>query len=454
MKRKVVPDNQTLRRYQSLDVKQVVKQRRTLLAHECGLGKTAIAVVAANIWENPAVLVVAPACLLENWKIEWRRWDTLSRPTFTFFPTALTPYAEQPVVFVSYNNLGKLLKTKILQRLLAKANRLKPSLLIADEAHAVKKWTSQRGNLFHNVTVPLFHRLILITGTPVTNKIEDLHPLVSTCAPEAFPDFETFRKTYSHARVNYRGDVEYYGIKNAKKLRAKLDYFMIRRFKKNVLKELPPKIYVTHKVTIDEKTAARSLDFLDVAERMINEEQNTASLSAYDDEHTAEQFHQTRIALGLAKVPSAIEYITTLLEGGSKPLVLFAYHRQVCEELRDALAKKKYKALLIYGGTRPTKKQLAIEDFQSNKLDVLVLSISAASVGITLTAANTLVFAEQSYKADDILQAEDRIHRITQTRGVVIHTILAKASIDIRVNQLLNAKLHVQSEVVGDEASA
>lgn len=451
-KRQIIPDGLALRRYQLEGIKKLVTLRRSLLADEMGIGKSAQAIVTTAIWGCPSVVIVAPACLLENLFREWNKWDILRREPWIYVPLESYEYKEQPVVLCSYDNIRKLLDKdrRILLSLIRRSGPKKPIALIADEVTYLKNWNSKRGDAVLNSLVPLVHRTIFITGTPVTGKIESIHSIASTCAPNEFPPYAIFRSRYSKSRVDKKtGFIEYYGVRNVAELRAKLAPFMVRRFKKDVLKELPEKIYVEHRIEISESVAARSLDYIRQAEQMILNDKETGSADVTDSELDRTPLATARRELGIAKVGAVLELAEVLFEGGSQPLLVYAHHRAVCEQLYVGFKKTGYKVALCYGGMNRKKVQDAIDDFQSNQLQILVCSIGAMSLGITLTAGNHILFAEQSYKEEDMSQAEDRQHRISQTRGVVIHTVLAKNSLDIRVNQILRQKKKMTEAAVG-----
>lgn len=117
---------------------------------------------------------------------------------------------------------------------------------------------------------------------------------------------------------------------------------------------------------------------------------------------------------GCAKVDGAVEYILSLLENDVK-LLIFAHHKTILDRIEEALMKKKIKSIRIDGDVMMSDRQNRVDQFQ-NKSDIMaaLLSISAAGVGLTLTASSTVVFAEMHWTPAMMLQAEDRAHRIGQ----------------------------------------
>lgn len=445
---KPVPKGLKLRRYQIEGVKRIVKQQRTLLADECGLGKSCQAVVAANIINPSAILIVCPAVITTNWKREFQAWDVRHLNIFVVDgKKSISRYAMQPVVVVSYDSqkllFAKHNKMSILELLLGRSSSTSPALLIADEMHLLANWETLRTDNLINKLLPKFHLFIGITGTPMNNRIPDLHPLVSACAPNLFPPFKKFCEEYS-TPVWDGYTVNYHGARNLTKLKAKLRTFMIRRYKDEVLKELPDKTYIEHLVQVDEKVAEQSLQYLSYAKKLIAGE-DPGELPPLEKKALG----TVRRELGLEKIPGIVEYAKLLMDGGAKPLVIFAHHREVIETLEAEFKVSNYRVAKIYGGQDKTYKQKIVDNFQAGELDCVVLSLKAAGVGITLTAASTLMIAELSYVPSDISQAIDRIHRFGQVKGCMIHTCLAEGSLDSKIWQALLNKIRTINKVIG-----
>jgi SWI/SNF-related matrix-associated actin-dependent regulator 1 of chromatin subfamily A len=439
---RVVPEGLKLRRYQKEGVKRMVSQQRTLLADAPGLGKTVQFIVASNIWKNPRVVVIAPAGVLINLEREWKTWDILNRKVFRVKGAkSFKEYRGEQVIICSYGSQKVLFKDpEFLKTFLADASSTNPSLLVADEFHNCKNWASQRTHYLIERLLPQFHLFVGVTGTPLPNRVADLHPLVSACAPTLFPGFKAFCETYSNPVFNDYA-VEYRGIKNVTKLRKKLRTFMIRRYKEDVLKELPEKIYIEHLIEVDSSLAKDSLKYVNYVQKMLGGEK-------IEDEDIPEKkaLATCRKELGIAKISPVVEYCKILLEGGSNPLVIFGYHRLVVEGIEEQLKSAGYRAAKIYGGISSTNKQKIVDKFQAGDLDCVVCS---PQDGITLTASNTVVFAELSYVPADMTQSMDRIHRIGQKNVCMIHFCLAEGSLDSRIWKTLLEKVKILNKAIG-----
>jgi SWI/SNF-related matrix-associated actin-dependent regulator 1 of chromatin subfamily A len=133
------------------------------------------------------------------------------------------------------------------------------------------------------------------------------------------------------------------------------------------------------------------------------------------------------------KLPAILEYIADLLDSGHKMLI-FAHHQSIMDALQDHMVTLKTSYMRIDGHTPTNTRQQLCDSFQSNSLiRVALLSITAASTGLTLTAATTVLFAELFFNPGTMIQAEDRAHRIGQTDNVNVHYLLARGTTDDRI---------------------
>jgi len=135
----------------------------------------------------------------------------------------------------------------------------------------------------------------------------------------------------------------------------------------------------------------------------------------------------------VAKATAAAEYIENLLESSDSPIVVFYHHAQVLSALRERVPGE-----YIDGSVLPELRAELVREFQTGKHRVLYLSITAAGVGLTLTAADTAVFVEYDWVPANLLQAEDRINRIGQRSEVTYYHYLTTKD---RVERIILAKI-------------
>jgi SWI/SNF-related matrix-associated actin-dependent regulator 1 of chromatin subfamily A len=151
------------------------------------------------------------------------------------------------------------------------------------------------------------------------------------------------------------------------------------------------------------------------------------------------------------KLPYVVEWCQQFLDQTGEKLVVFGVHHEVLGELRQSL---KAKSVLIDGSVTGSRRQQLVDQFQQDSKTRLFLgNLRAAGVGLTLTAASTVAFAELSYRPADLLQAEDRVHRIGQVNPVAEYYLVAHGTIEEKLCRVLQKKLEVISSIIDGRPS-
>lgn len=383
---------------------------RVLLADDMGLGKTIQAMAIANFYrlEYP-LLVIAPASLQNNWK------DSL----LCFLGEEATIVRQKldfgdRISIISYNLAVALIDTVRLGNY---------GVIICDECHYLKSTTSKRTKCLLPV-LQKASRLIMISGTPATSRPLELYPVISALDKTAYPVFSLYGNRYCNGK-KIRHFYDYRGCSNASELGLAIENaFMIRRLKSVVLGELPKKF--RRQVILDCKGAGpvggHAALLGDAVEgTVITEFSNAAKV----------------------KKDPVLKYLETISEKNVKSIV-FAHHGVMLDELEGYCKEKGTPYIRIDGSTVQSKRHSLVESFQSDdSVRFAILSITACSTGLTLTAAKAVIFAELYWNPGTMLQAEDRIHRIGQVDSVDIHYLVAKGTIDEMVWPQLLKKLTV-----------
>ena len=395
--------------YQETGVEFLVEKERCLLADEMGLGKTVQALRAAegcflpdilgmeaqNVMP-PLVLVVCPACLRINWHREIAAW---SESTW-------------PFVVISYNEL--LSRDDIF--------KINWRIIICDEAHRLKNWSSKWTRKFLELQKKT-GRLWLLTGTPLVRSAADLHSLYSFIEPGKWGKYKDFCDTYCYGVYNkWTRKTDYNGFKNHEELKERSRHFILRRTKKEVLSELPEKIYT--KIPLELAGCAYYDD------GTLDASVSSGSMAA--------PLATIRKQLGIKKIGHAIEWLNLF----SEPCVVFCYHREVAEELAT-----KMHGLLVLGGLSDGERQKRIDAFQNGEKRILVATIGSIGLGVTLTSASTCLFVEKPWSFAEKTQAEDRLHRIGQKYPVNIYEMVVLNSLDEAVENILSKKKHYEEKL-------
>jgi SWI/SNF-related matrix-associated actin-dependent regulator 1 of chromatin subfamily A len=279
-------------------------------------------------------------------------------------------------------------------------------------------------------------------------------------APDEFRSFFGFAKRYCGADNNGYG-FDPTGASNLPELQDKLrGTIMIRRLKADVLTELPAKRRSIIEIPANGASAAVEAE----ADAFAAHEERLASLRvAVELAKASDLVEDYRRAVGalmeaaqvafsdisrlrhetaVAKIPYVVEHIRNIVDAGSK-LVVFAHHHDVIEAIAKEFGSQ---AVTLYGATAMDARQAAVDRFQNDpECLVFVGGILAAGVGITLTAASHVVFAELDWVPGNVTQAEDRCHRIGQRDCVLVQHLVLEGSLDARMAGVLVEKQEVQS---------
>ena len=265
--------------------------------------------------------------------------------------------------------------------------------VILDEAHSIKNKDSLRAKNILPIAVRA-KRLILMTGTPLLAKPYEGYPLLYALRPDIFCYFKKFAFRYCDPQPTPFG-ITWSGTSNTKELHWILSTLMVRRLKRDVLNKLPPKR--RQKVTI--KTDPKILE--EIANVRNKQKGRKGTLDAYT-------------MTCKAKIEGVYEYISDLLETDQK-FIVFAYHYEMLERIESLMKERKVEYIRIDGSTRQDIRYDYVNYFQQKEsCKVAILSIIAASTGITLTSAHLVIFAELTWTPSIMIQAEDRTHRIGQ----------------------------------------
>lgn len=413
-----------------------------LLAHEQGLGKSIMAITAFDKLNAVKVLVVCPASVKYNWQREIEKWSGYWRNVQVLEGRYARIERWADVVITNYDLL---LSPAIAEQI----KNMKFSVGIFDEAHYLKTPTSQRtkaillrGGVASRCVFKWF-----LTGTPVLNRPVELYPLLKAAAPELIrphTTFNSFAKRWcgGHWRQNgFGGEFWAKGATNIEELNERLTKsgFMLRRLKSEVLDELPEKTYQILPISTSGLGKSRFLTWSKSDARRVN-------LSKLEPGELARFRHD----LAIAKLPTVISHVKDMLEEKEK-IVLFGFHRDVLERLEHEF--KAFNPVLVYGGVSAQDRDTRVNTFQSDPACKLFIGqITAAGTGITLTAADTAIFAEISWTPGEIFQACDRIHRIGQKNAVLIQFLVFEDTLEEFILKTVIDKKHTIEQIVERQA--
>lgn len=442
---------------------------RSLLALPMGSGKTLVSLAVAAIAESRRLLVVAPPVAITNWGKESRR---ALEPLFTALGTddeAPSGKAGEHGPHIRAVHAGRkipqlpevgavVIPDSLLQRddLREMIDQWQPDFLLVDEAHRFRTWDAQRSIAIRSLasTLPVGRR-IAITGTPMLNHPGEMANLLAITGQlyTVFGSRAEFFNTYT--------TTDKWGkAKARKKALPKLGRVMdshcwVLHTKEEVLPHLPEKHRTFLEVDVDlagyREAHAEVID--SIIDRFDGDEAMAAAkkkdLDDFINEAGIGLLSPMRKAAGLAKISTAAEMIADMRAADDSPIIVFAHHQEVVR----ALAKEAPGRVAVIDGSTTAQKRGAIqEDFQDGKIDIVVASIAAAGVAITLTAAHRLLFVENDWTPALNSQAEDRAHRIGQQTMVEVINLIAAGTMDEHLHKVLADKIDDLVDLTGTES--
>lgn len=410
--------------YQRRGVKWLVERLTrggALLADEMGLGKTVQTLIALP--DGAPAVVVCPAVAKGVWRAEFARW----RPEYTV--TILSgrgafrwPIAGE-VVVINYDILSN-----------PDMPALPGTVIIADEAHALKSFRAKRTQAFRAIAAG--KPTILLTATPLLNKPQELWSILASAEleREAFRHWAEFVTLFRGYKGRWGGYE--WGKPDAEEIAPRLARVTLRRLRTDVLPDLPGKTYKDVEIEVNSKLRK----MLDTAEAEI--ERLGGIDAVIEGKVEFEGLSTLRKLLCDAKTSPGVELISEY-EEQEEPLIAFSAHRAPIDLIgsRDGWAA-------ITGDTSPEDRAKIVERFQAGQLRGVAATIQAAGVALTLTRAAHALFIDTLWTPGLNSQAEDRICRIGQTRGCVITRLVAAHRLDRRVTAVLRQKQRIISESV------
>ena len=447
----------------------ISRNNRALIADEMGLGKTIQGIGWLQyLQEERPALIICPSSLKYNWAKEICTWaDNPSVYVLSSSPSTknkneifddkfLYKKGNKNNIFIiiNYNIIPNTYtkeknasgdEIKVINKYSRWINHLEDlniKCVVIDEAQYIKNKDSERSLATVEIcsTVP---NIVALSGTPIENRPIEFYNLLNLLNPYLFHNRFEYAKRYCGAKKTKFG-WDFKGKSNLKELHEILTKgMMIRRLKKDVLTELPPKRRIIVDIDINnvrEYTSAKE----DVVKWFKKKGQLKKAKAAEKAEALAKLNALLQLTLK-GKMHNCIEWIHTFLENDEK-LVVFATHKSTIDILLKEFGHfKKNKngiAVDVQGSTPDKVRQEYVELFQKNDRCRLFLgNLKAAGVGLTLTKASNTCHVELGLVPSHHLQAEDRVHRIGQVaESVGAYYLIARGTIEEEIAILLNSK--------------
>ena len=420
--------------HQKVAVTKLVSNKKYILADDMGLGKTGSAVMATITCKANKVLIICPASLKLNWKRE------------------IEFYSDEPVgivegkkwqdgkyVIINYDILKNFHKIPKGRKDHSHVLSQGFDLVIIDEAHYVSNGKAKRTKLVNHLTTKI-DRLWLLSGTPMTSRPMNYYNLLKLVGSRVAENWIHFVRRYCDGKQIFRGYRKIwltYGSTNLDELRDKTQDKVLRRLKEDVL-DLPDKIITPIQMNLTSRDYKREMGEYQDWKR----DNKTKGLSIQ-----LAKLMKVRQIIAMEKVKETEQLIEQSLNQDKKVIVFTNF----TEPLLSLHEKYKNNSVILNGSMKKEDRQKSVDRFQTDDtIKVFIGNVKAAGVGITLTAAEVVIFNDLSFVPSDMSQAEDRAFRIGQKKSVSCIYPIYENTIEQKIFNIVNNKKSVIDTVMGD----
>ena len=417
-----------------------------LLADEMGLGKTVqtLSYVATEKQTFP-LLVIAPLVTLHNWNREIEKFlkkksrngrinDSLS-PSVTLIRTGKSKELPKTDIYV--------INYELLFKRFDDLSKVGIKTIVCDEVHNLRSKTTQKYKSVKKLAA--LHSVkyrIGLSGTPIYNRGSEIWPIIDILKPGLLGSFKEFCEYFCY--VNEKGKAIVLENKRTSLRNELQKHVMLRRKKSDVLKELKDKVRYKEVIASD---TDYYLDELDKIWKKLEEEQKVAETEFSKSASYHRAIQSERQIAGVAKLPHVINFVKNIMEI-EESVVVFCHHKVIHKLLHESL--QEFSPVSIIGGQSDATRQDQIDKFQKGESKLMIAGIRAGNVGINLTRAKYVIFAELDWSPAIHRQAEDRLHRIGQKNTVFAYYLIGKGTLDDHVANILVDKSYEIDAIMDD----
>jgi superfamily II DNA or RNA helicase len=414
---------------------------RSLIADDMGLGKTIQAIAACEILARTAgverVLIVCPTSLKYQWQQEIEKFCGRSAQVVEgLLPRRSDLYAAE--------SFYKITNYEVVHRDLETIGRWGPDVVILDEAQRIKNWKTRRAQ-----TIKRLHSkyAIVLTGTPLENRLEELHSIVEFV--DRFRLGPTFRFLAEHQHTDECGKV--IGYRNLDKIGQTLQPILIRRTKKEVLKQLPERLDKNYFVPMTGEQMAHHRENAEIVARIVAKWRRLGFLSEADQRRLMIALQNMRMSCNSTYLLDkktdfgykADELLSVLQECFERPgdkAVIFSQWVRTHELIVHRLETARLGHVLFHGGVASKERKDLITQFKQDPKCRIFLSTDAGGVGLNLQNASTVVSMDLPWNPAVLDQRIGRVHRLGQHRPVRVVNFVAQGTIEHGMLSVLSFK--------------
>lgn len=417
------------------------KAGRCLIADDMGLGKTIQAIAATEILVRCAgverVLIISPTSLKHQWAREIQKFA--DRPTMVV--EGLSPRRAE---LYAADSFYKITNYDVVHRDLDLIRRWEPELIILDEAQRIKNWKTRTAQSVKQLESPY---AFVLTGTPLENRLEELHSIVEFV--DRFRLGPMFRFLAGHQHVDEHGKVV--GYHHLSQISKTLEPILVRRTKDRVLKELPERMDKQFFVPMTEQQRKHHEENREIVARVVAKWRRYGFLSEADQRRLMIALQNMRMACDSTylldketdhgvKADETLELLGEILEDPETKVVVFSQWVRMHELVIRRLDGAKWDHVMFYGGVPGPKRKHLIQRFKEDPKCRLFLTTDAGGVGLNLQNAAVVINLDQPWNPAVLEQRIGRVHRLGQHRPVRVVHFIAQGTIEEGMLSLLDFK--------------
>lgn len=437
--------------YQRAGALFAAKAGRCLIADDMGLGKTIEAIAAVEILARIAgierVLVVSPTSLKHQWKQEIEKFTGRQALVVEGLLARRTElYAAE--------SFYKLTNYDVIHRDLDSIRRWQPELIILDEAQRIKNWKTRTAQSVKRLESQY---ALVLTGTPLENRLEELHSIVEFI--DRFRLGPMFRFLAEHQHVDEGGRVV--GYRNLSKISNTLKPILVRRTKDKVLKELPERMEKRFFVPMTSEQWKHHDENREIVARIVQKWRKYGFLREADQRRMQIALQNMRMSCNSTylldqktdhgvKADELTDLLGDILEEQQSKVVIFSQWLRMHELVARRLESRNWQHVMFYGGVPGPQRKNLIRRFKEDPQCRLFLSTDAGGVGLNLQNASAVVNLDQPWNPAVLEQRIGRVHRLGQHRPVRVVHFIAQGTIEEGMLSLLKFKRAMFSGVLDD----
>jgi superfamily II DNA or RNA helicase len=427
--------------YQKEGALFVARAGRALLADDMGLGKTIQSITAAEILARTAgverVLIVTPTSLKHQWKREIATFTHRSAAVIEGGPRARSAVYAGEAFFKIANYETMHLDVEAIRK-------WSPDLVILDEAQRIKNWKTRTARTVKQLQT---QHAIVLTGTPLENRLEELHSIVEFV--DRYRLGPSFRFLAEHQQLDPDGRVV--GYRNLASITKTLEPVLLRRNKDQVLKELPGRIDKHFFLPMTTEQKVMHEDNRQIVARLVQRWRKSKFLTEADQRRLTCALQNMRMSCNSTylldhetdfgtKADEIILRLDELLESRDTKVVIFSQWVRSHELLTRRLSRNHREFVLLHGGVPGPKRQDLVNRFREEADCRVFLSTDAGGVGLNLQNASAVFNMDQPWNPAVLEQRIGRVHRLGQTQPVQVMHFVARDTIEHGMLDLIKFK--------------